>query len=110
MASAWTRDGRWLLITTAGPRGAATRGSVVVIDAATWSPARRVLTLGDATAIEVSPDGRLIALGTQSGDIIIADADTYQLKHRLHVDDRYSRLSFSDDGTRLAVVEETAGG
>jgi hypothetical protein len=27
MSSAWTRDGRWLLITTAGARGAATRRS-----------------------------------------------------------------------------------
>ncbi len=39
----------------------------------------------------------------QSGDIILADAGTYQLKHRLHVDDRYSKVSFCDDGTRLAV-------
>jgi DNA-binding SARP family transcriptional activator/WD40 repeat protein len=107
MSSAWTRDGRWLLITTAGARGVVTRGSVFVIDTATWSPVRRVLAHGDATAIEVSPDGRLIALGTQSGDIIIADADTYQRKHRLHVDDRYSRVSFSDDGTRLAAVGDS---
>jgi WD40 repeat protein len=107
MSSAWTKDGRWLLITTAGARGVATRGSVFVIDTATWSPGRRVLAHGDATAIEVSPDGRLIALGTQSGDIIIADADSYQLKHRLHADDRYSRVNFSDDGTRLAVVGDS---
>ncbi|HEY3478186.1 MAG TPA: hypothetical protein VGL02_04720, partial [Streptomyces sp.] len=35
---------------------------------------------------------------------MVADASTYQLKHRLHIGDRYGKISFSDDGTRLAVV------
>jgi WD40 repeat protein len=76
----------------------------VVVDTETWRPVDRKLPPGDTDSVAVSPDGRLLVLGMQSGDIIIADADTYQLKHRLHVDDRYSRVSFSDDGTRLAAV------
>jgi WD40 repeat protein len=103
-ASAWSSDGRRLFLATQGARGVSARGAVVVVDTESWLQVERVLPPGDTNSIAVSPDGRIIALGTQSGDIIIADADTYQLKHRLHVDDRYSRVSFSDDGTRLAAV------
>ena len=102
-ASAWSSDGRRLFLATQGARGAGRRGAVVVVDTATWLPVDRVLPPGDADSVAVSPDGRIIVLGTQSGDVVLAEAGTYQLKHRLHVDDRYSKVSFSADDTRLAV-------
>jgi len=102
-ASAWTADGQWLLLATGGARGVAPRGAVVVIDTATWS-SRRVLSPGDATAIAVSPDGRVLAVGYASGDIDLADAGTYRVQHRLHVDGAVRAFAFSDDGARLAAV------
>jgi WD40 repeat protein len=102
-ASAWTADGRWLLLATGGVRGVAPRGAVVVIDMATWS-SRRVLSPGDATAIAVSPDGRVLAVGYASGDIDLADTGTYRGQHRLHVDGAVRAFAFSDDGARLAAV------
>ena len=78
-------------------------GAVVVIDTATWS-SRRVLSPGDATAIAVSPDGRVLAVGYASGDIDLADAGTYRGQHRLHVNGAVRAIAFSDDGARLAAV------
>ena len=68
-----------------------------------------MLPAGDADAVAVSPDGHIIVLSMQSGDVVLADAGTYQLKHRLHVDDRYGKVSFSDDGTRLAASAQAGG-
>jgi hypothetical protein len=73
VASTWSADGRRLLLATGGARGVTARGSVVVVDTATWS-ASRVLPPGDATAIAASPDGRVLAVGYASGDVDIADA------------------------------------
>jgi WD40 repeat protein len=107
VASAWSSDGRRLFLATLGARGVGPRGAVVVVDTATWKQTDRVLPAGDTEAVAVSPDGRIIALSMQSGDVVLADAGTYQLTHRLHVDDRYSKVSFSDDGTRLAAVGDS---
>ena len=104
-ASAWSADGHRLLLATGGARGVAPRGSVVVIDTATWSASpERVLPPGDATAIAVSPDGRVLAVGYASGDVVLADAGTYQVQHRLQVNALVDTLAFSDDGARLAAV------
>ena len=104
VASAWSSDGRRLFLATLGARGVGQRGAVVVVDTTSWKQIDRVLPAGDAEAVAVSPDGHIIALSMANGDVVLADADTYQLKHRLHVDDRYGKVSFSDDGTRLAVA------
>ena len=103
VASAWSSDGRRLFLATQGAREVDSRGSVVVVDTATWKQIDRVLPAGDAEALAISPDGHIIALSMANGDVVLADASTYQLKHRLHVGDRYGKVSFSDDGTRLAV-------
>ena len=103
-ASAWTPDGRSLLLATGGARQVAPRGAVVVIDTATWSPVSRVLPPGNATAITVSPDGRVLAVGYDSGDVHLADAGTYRVTHRLHVNGNVRAVAFSDDGARLAAV------
>ncbi len=106
-ASAWSADGRWLLLATAGARGVAPRGSVVVIDTATWAQARRVLPPGDATAVAVSPDGRVLAVGYASGDVDLADAGTYRVELRLHVNGAVHAVGFSADGARLAAVGDS---
>ena len=103
VASAWSSDGRRLFLATQGARGVDSRGSVVVVDTATWKQIDRVLPAGDAESLAISPDGHIIALSMANGDVVLADASTYQLKHRLHVGERYGKVSFSDDGTRLAV-------
>jgi DNA-binding SARP family transcriptional activator/WD40 repeat protein len=103
-ASAWTADGRSLLLATGGARQVAPRGAVVVVDTATWSPVSRVLPPGNASAIAVSPDGRVLAVGYDSGDVHLADAGTYRVTHRLHVNGNVRAVAFSDDGARLAAV------
>jgi DNA-binding SARP family transcriptional activator/WD40 repeat protein len=107
VASAWSSDGHRLFLATQGARGVDGRAAVVVVDTATWKQIDRVLPPGDTETVAVSPDGRIIALSMVNGDVVLADAGTYQLKHRLHVDDRHSKISFSGDGTRLASVGES---
>jgi WD40 repeat protein len=102
--SAWSSDGRRLFLATYGARREGAPGALAVVDTTSWKQIDRVLPAGDAEAVAVSPDGHTIALSMANGDVLLADADTYQLKHRLHVGDRYGRISFSDDGTRLAVA------
>jgi len=97
--SAWSSDGRRPFLATQGARRIGERGALVVVDTTSWEQIDRVLPAGDAEAVAVSPDAHTIALGMAKGDVLLADADTYQLKHRLHVGDRYGRISFSDDGT-----------
>ena len=107
VATAWSSDGHRLFLATQGAREVGPRAAVVVVDTATWKQIDRVLPPGDAETVAVSPDGRVIALSMANGDLVLADAGTYELKHRLHVDDRHSKVSFSDDGTRLASVGES---
>ena len=58
----------------------------------------------DATAIAMSPNGRILAVGTVDGDVDLADPTTYAVEHRLHADGAVSDPAFSIDGTRLAAV------
>jgi WD40 repeat protein len=107
-ASAWSSDGRRLFLATRGARRVAPRGSIVVVDTATWSrTGARVLPPGDATSVAVSPDGRVLAVGYASGDVDLADASTYRVQHRLHVASAVHAVGFSADGTRLAAVGES---
>jgi WD40 repeat protein len=106
-ASAWSSNGRRLFLATRGARGVAPRGAIAVVDTATWSPASWVLPPGDATALAVSPDGRVLAVGYASGDVDLADASTYRVQHRLQVDGAVHAVGFSTDGTRLAAVGDS---
>ena len=103
-ASAWSADGRRLFLATSGARGLPPRGAVVVVDRANWSQARPELPSGDANAVAVSPDGRVLAVGYADGDVVLADAGTYRVQHRLPVKGAVRALAFSDDGARLAAV------
>jgi len=104
LASAWSSDGGRLFLATGGARGVASRGSIVVIDTTTWRSVGRVLPPGTALAIARSPDGRVLAVGYDSGNVELVDAGTYRLEHRLQADGPVRALAFSDDGTRLAGV------
>jgi len=106
-ASAWSSDGRRLLLATGGARGVAPRGSIAVIDTATWSRPNWALPPGDATALAVSPGGGILVVGYASGDVDLADPGTYQVRHRLHVDGAVRAVAFSGDGARLAAVGDS---
>ncbi len=112
--SAWTPDGKRLLLCADGDEFAPHDGNLVVVDTATWKPRpRRVSIDGAAQTLEVSPDGRLFAVGMTIPDVDnaappvvrILDADTLRQVRalRLDADDFPYDLSFSPDGRRLAV-------
>jgi WD40 repeat protein len=68
---------------------------------------RRVLGTSDAIfgAVEVSPDGRLLAWGrSQLGDTLLVDARTGRRVHRLPLDGEQGGVRFSNDGRRVLTV------
>ncbi len=96
-------DGRRLL--SLDPQG---RG--VLWDTQTWQPARTFVLKWEslAKAAKVSPDGRLLAVGTAAGSVYWLDAETGQLlATRTEVHHRLvSGVDFSSDSTRAAGVSE----
>lgn len=112
--SAWTPDGRRLLLCPEGQRFNPHDGNLVVVDTATWTKApSRVRIGGAAQTLEVSPDRRLIAAGmtipdvdrAPLGTVKLLDANTLEVRRVLHMgtaDFPYD-LSFSPDGRTLAV-------
>ena len=87
---------------------------VVVWDFATAQPIGGYHGHGDNVgSVAGSPDGRWIASGDQSGDVLIVDADDYQIRHRIRhpdADDDTDRqcfiggVLFSDDSKTLYTV------
>jgi len=53
-------------------------------------------------ALDVSPDGRLLAFGTRTGDVYWLDAETGELLARRSGDPRTIQVAFSGDGLRVA--------
>jgi WD40 repeat protein/DNA-binding SARP family transcriptional activator len=116
--TAWTPDGTRLLIGAEGDTFDPHDGGIVVVDTDSWEVAdERVDVQGGVQTLEVSPDGRLLAVGmvvpgvddAPPGIVRLLDADTLvEVREiRLGVNDFVYDLSFSPDGRRLAVGAET---
>lgn len=107
-SAGWTPDGSRLLLGAEGQVEAATGGSLVVVDPATWEVERRV-DIGSAQAMEASPDGRLLAVASAAEPALhVLDATTLELQRTVPLgqDNFPYDLSFSADGRRLAVGGE----
>lgn len=112
--SAWTPDGSRLLLCADGAEFKAHDGNLVVVDTDSWQvEPDRVGIGGAAQTIELSPDGSLLAVGMTlpdvdnppPGTVKLLDADTLEPVRvlRMGVADFPYDLSFSPDGSRLAV-------
>ena len=111
-AAGWTRDGADLLIGAEGRADEGRDGGLVVVDPDTGAVRRRVDLGGNVQVMEQSPDGRVLAVGESpagdtSGPEVVQLLDSATLERlgtlRLTDDDLTHDLSFSPDGTRLAV-------
>ena len=72
------------------------------------SPSRGGVTgRGGLDAVAVSADGKWIAVGGQNRVVYLLDADTLEVKKRIHLGARIGGLAFSRDGTRLVIEDET---
>jgi WD40 repeat protein len=103
----WTPDGsRLLLCVDERFTGESSDGYLAVIDTETWRLTdTRVETGGSAQNIEVSPDGRLLAVASASAsEIVVLDANSLEVRERVTLadGDRGGDLSFSPDGRLLA--------
>ena len=58
-------------------------------------------------AVAVSSDGKWIAAGGQNRVVYLIDAETLEVKRRVHLGTRIGGLAFSRDGTRLVIEDET---
>ncbi|MGE3778706.1 MAG: c-type cytochrome domain-containing protein, partial [Pirellulaceae bacterium] len=104
----FSRDGRWLL---AGGGVGATSGTVVGFEVASG---RRAFAVGDASdavlACDISPDGKLVALGGPDRTIAVHRVSDGQLVATLRKHtDWILGLAFSPDGVLLASGDRFGG-
>jgi WD40 repeat protein len=112
-AAEWTADGERLLLGVVGRAADNHDGGLVVVDPDTWEPVERRPLGAPVTAIERSPDGRLIAAASGPGlydnsgpDVVwLLDSTTLDVVDTLPLgdDDFPHDVSFSPDGQQLAV-------
>ena len=105
----WSPDGSRLLLGAEGEVPSSTGGGLVVVDAATWAVERRV-DIGAPQAMELSPDGSLLAvLRASRPELQLLDAATLEPRRTLPLAERDQAydLSFSPDGSRLALGGES---
>ncbi|HEX4976425.1 MAG TPA: BTAD domain-containing putative transcriptional regulator [Nocardioides sp.] len=116
--TAWSPDGSTLFIGAEGDEFDPDDGGIVVVDTDTWEVAdERIAVRGGVQTMEVSPDGRLLAVGmtvpgvddAPPGIVRLLDSDTLGEVHelRMGLDDFAYDVSFSPDGRRLAVGVDT---
>jgi WD40 repeat protein/predicted Ser/Thr protein kinase len=56
-------------------------------------------------AVEMSPDGSLLATADNAGEVILWDAATFEIRKRFHEFDNVTRVRFSADGKTLVVAD-----
>jgi WD40 repeat protein len=109
---AWTADGSRLLVGVQGadpatsPRG----GTLLAVDTDSWEIADETTVDVVPETIELSPDGRSVALGGGRGTALeIRDPATLDLRSAVELvaEDRLADLLWSDDGTLLLAVGES---
>jgi len=111
--AAWTPDGSTLLLgaesaVTLDAAGNAERGSdgyLAPVDTRTWQVGEPIDLDAAPESIDVSPDGRSLAIASASaGEIVLVDAATLDVERRavLSPDDLLGNLAFSPDGRLLA--------
>ena len=95
-------DGTWMAVMAGGPP------KVVIVDADTGELRRRLgWDAPAARAVEISPDGRWVAVGTIEGGVRIHDADSGRREHTLEaVQSAILAMAWSADSRQLAVTEE----
>lgn len=90
-------DGRWLF-------GANSEGTVARLDVETWEVRNRVRVTAPR-AIGSSNDGRLLAVGTRWGSVLLFDAITFELEGRFSdLESTVYAVAFSPDDRRLAAA------
>lgn len=116
--SAWTPDGSRLLLCAEGEEFDATDGNLVVVDTETWQVQdERVDVGGTGQAMELSPDGSLLAVGmalpivdeAPPATVKILDARSLEVVREIELGtDLFPfDVSFSPDGRRLAIGVDT---
>jgi WD40 repeat protein len=112
-SAGWTPDGRTLLLgANVGDIVEPTGGYLVAVDTGTWQVRKKTIDTGGGQQIELSPDGRLLAVSSSSaGEVVLLDATSLEEVRRLRLADADfgSDLSFSPDGRYLA-AGSTLGG
>lgn len=112
LLSGWKRPARALALDAAGRRLVAggDDAEVIVYDI----PARRILfrlaARGPVTALAISPDGTMLAIGWKGREVDLVDLATGRGIRRLGPLTGFPRaLGFSPDGERLAVAGQSQG-
>jgi WD40 repeat protein len=106
----WTPDGSRLLLCSRDGGVFEYVAGLAVVDAATGRVESRPNRSGDARVSAVSPDGRLLAVGSDSRAVVrVLDSSTFEVRDivRLRAADRIEDLAFSPDGERIVVVGST---
>jgi len=93
-ALAFSPDDRWLV--SAGP------GSARVFELDTGTLVNEIEMEGEATAVAFSPDGRIVAVGDSSGNIVLAAPDATQGVQTVRVRSPITALQFGDAPSILA--------
>ncbi len=99
-----SQDGRWAAAAPLRVSGPA----VTIYDTTTWQPSQQIaLARGGATGLAFSDDGRLLAIGTMFGDVVIVNAqDGHRLITIAALERTLSRsigaLAFNPDNSLLA--------
>ncbi|HEY8502983.1 MAG TPA: sigma-70 family RNA polymerase sigma factor, partial [Gemmataceae bacterium] len=106
---AFSPDGKWLVSVGSRTTDHESVGEVVFWDLSTRTCGEVIPTIAGtrnrwARAVAISPDGKTVAAGTDSGTLLLLDAKTRRVRELIEkVDTSIAGLAFSRDGKSLAV-------